>query len=293
MLNYFKAFSVFSLWTLIALTTHYYISNRIFNTCNTNLVSQEITILNKNTYFLVSDDSNTTIYKFPIGFTINKHKTNVSSIHKVPYLIDSIQHILANDYSKVLIITGKYLENEIYTELNKNIGLERAQFLKKELINNGFNSSKIKISSKISNFSFNKNEVYNNGIEMKFSAIQQNKLDSLESSITTKTLYIEFKNDSLISNKELKDYSLLLKQYFRKHNGKKILITGHTDNLGYYENNLIIGLIRANKVKEYFINNGIDFNKIETLSKGESEPIAEKLTEKGRAKNRRIEITIN
>jgi len=52
-------------------------------------------------------------------------------------------------------------------------------------------------------------------------------------------------------------------------------------------------LNRAENLQEYFSENGINFNKIETFSKGESEPITEKITEAGRAKNRRIEIQIN
>ncbi len=291
MLNYFKAFTIFFIWVLIALTSHFYISNKILNTCNSN--TSESPILHKNKLFSLIDSNNSIIHNFSEGFTINNKNNNVSSILKIPYLIDSIQYILVNDYSKELILTGKYLETEIIPELKTNIGFQRAEFVKKELIKEHIEAHKIKTSSKISNFSYNKEGVYTDGIEMKFNTLQQHSLDSLELTIANRTLYIEFKNDSLITNKELKDYSLLLKQYFKIHTNKKVLITGHTDNLGYFDNNLIIGLTRANKVKDYFIKKGIIASNLETLSKGESEPIAEKLTEKGRAKNRRIEITIN
>jgi len=294
MLNYFKAITVFILWAVIALTSHYYISNKIFNTCNSmTSESPEVSTINKNTLFSITDKNNSLIYNFTEGFTINNKNNNVSSILKIPYLIDSIQHILAIDYSKELIVIGKYLETEIDDKLDTNIGFQRAELVKNELVKQHIDAHKIKISSEISNFSYNKEGIYSNGIEMKFNTLQQHILDSLELTITNRTLYIEFENGSLISNKEFKDYSLLLKQYFKKHTNKKALITGHTDNLGYYENNLIIGLKRANEVKDYFINNGMKSTKFETLTKGESEPIAEKFTEKGRAKNRRIEITIN
>jgi len=290
MLNYFKAITFFSVWALIALTSHYYISNKIFNTCNSTISeASELLSLNKNSLFSITDSNNSIIYNFSEGFTIDNKNNNVSSILKIPYLVDSIQHILANDYSKELIITGKYLQSEIIP----NIGFHRAELVKNELIKQNINVNKIKISNKVSDFSFNKEGIYTDGIEMKFNTLQQHILDSLELTITHRNIYIEFENDSLISNKELRDYSLLLKQYLKKHTDKKVLITGHTDNLGYFDNNLIVGLTRANKVKDYFIKKDIIASYFETLSKGESEPIAEKLTEKGRAKNRRIEITIN
>ncbi|WP_299521646.1 OmpA family protein [uncultured Lutibacter sp.] len=291
MLNYFKAFTIFSIWALIALTSHYYISSKIFNTCNSN--SPETPTLQKNILFSIIDSNNAVLYNFSEGFTINNKNNNVSSILKIPYLTDSIQHILANDYSKELIITGKYLETEIDHNLDTDIGIQRAELVKKELIKHHINAHRIKISSKISSFSFNKEGIYTDGIEMKFNTLEKQIIDSLELTIINRRLYIEFKNDSLMSNQELIDYNLLLKQYLKKHTDKKVQITGHTDNLGYYDNNLIIGLARANEVKGYFINNGINANIFETLSKGESEPIAEKFTEKGRAINRRIEITIN
>ena len=293
MLRYFKAFSIFLLWALIALTFHFYISYKLFNTCNLPIDSFKKTTINKNTPLLIKGSANNLIYTFPIGFTINKQKSNVSSIDKIQYLKDSIKHLLSKDYSSELHITGKYLQNKTSSNPTQNLGLLRAKFVKKELVSKGVLSSKIKIFSEISNFSYSEAGTYSNGINLKFSTIQKSNIDSLEALIEYKTLYIEFENDSLISNLELTNYTLLLKQYLKKHATKKVTIIGHTDNLGYYENNLIIGLFRANKLKNYFINNDIDFNKIKTVSKGESEPIAEKLTEKGRAKNKRIEITIN
>ena len=77
-----------------------------------------------------------------------------------------------------------------------------------------------------------------------------------------------------------------------KYPTKKVYIEGHTDNLGYYQNNLIVGLQRANILKNYFISKGIESTKIITSSKGESEPIATKGTIEGRAINRRIKVTL-
>ena len=70
-------------------------------------------------------------------------------------------------------------------------------------------------------------------------------------------------------------------------------ITGHTDNTGSDETNLKIGLLRANAIKTILIDKGAPKSNIITLTKGESEPVADNNTEKGKAKNRRIEFRIN
>jgi len=292
MLNYLKAFSVFLLWTFIALTSHYYISNKHFNNCNLeNSPSKDNNL--KKEEFEITNTSNKVIYNSSEGFTIYKHNAKVSSIHKIPNLFDSLKHILTNDYNKELYITGKFLESELEKNKFKKIGIQRAEFLKQELIMLGLDSSKLKVFGKPFNFTYDKNKIYTNGIEMKFNTLRQNKIDSIELIISNKILYVEFENDSLILNESIKKYLPQLKLYLKKHPSKSISIIGHTDNLGYFDKNLIVGLNHANAVKKHFIINGIDTNRIKTFSKGESEPIADKTTEKGRALNRRIELKIN
>lgn len=292
MLNYLKAFSFFLLWAFIALTSHYYLSNNYYNNCNFDNKTSSKTNIIKKELFLITDSSNNIIYSFPEGFSIYKDSAAISSVEKFSYLIDSIQHFLMNDYTKELHITGKYIQSEIKNTQHINLGLQRAKFLKQELIVQGIDSSKVKIFGKISNFSY-KNAVFNDGIEMKFDFLRQNLIDSIEFKITNKKLYIDFENDSLVLTKDLLDYTNKLKLYLQKYPTKKVSITGHTDNLGYFDKNLIIGLNNANTLKDYFIKKGIGTTNIETFSKGESEQIANKYTEKGRALNRRIELKIN
>ncbi|AMC09876.1 hypothetical protein Lupro_00735 [Lutibacter profundi] len=292
MLHYFKAITVFFVWVLIALTSHYFISYKFFNNCN--ISSKNTTVTSPQKFQLsVIDKTNGTIYNFSTGFTIKQNEPSVSNITNIPYLADSIKFILTNNYAKELHIIGKYLKTEIQVAPNKNIGIQRAETVKNMLLHLGIKTNRIKISGKVENFSFNNKEIFNNGIQLSFDKIAQNYLDSIEAIIHNKTLYPNFQNDVLIPAKNLKEYTQILKQYLQKYPTKKVLVTGHTDNLGYFNNNLIIGLHRAKIIKKYFINNGINANKILTQSKGESEPIAEKTTEKGRAKNRRIEIKIN
>ncbi|WP_456463536.1 OmpA family protein [Lutibacter sp.] len=292
MLHYFKAITVFFVWVLIALTSHYFISNKLFNNCN--ISSENLTVTSPQKMQLsVIDKTNSTIYNFPTAFTIKQNDSYVSNITDIPHLTDSIKFVLTNNYTKELHIIGKYLHDEIQTNSNKNIGIQRAEIVKNMLVHLGVKADRIKTFGQVSNFSFNHEKKFNNGIDLTFNKIAQKFTDSIEVIISDKTLYLEFKDDMLIPTKDLEYYTKVLRQYLHKYPTKKVRITGHTDNLGYFDKNIIIGLNRAKKTKKYFINNGIDSNKLSIFSKGESEPIAEKTTEKGRAINRRIEIKIN
>lgn len=74
--------------------------------------------------------------------------------------------------------------------------------------------------------------------------------------------------------------------------GVKIEIVGHTDNVGTDEFNLDLSQKRAQAVKQYLVDQGIDADRISTEGKGPFAPIADNATEEGRAKNRRTEFKI-
>jgi OOP family OmpA-OmpF porin len=72
----------------------------------------------------------------------------------------------------------------------------------------------------------------------------------------------------------------------------KIEIQGHTDWMGSDEYNMKLGLRRAESVKTYLIEHGINGQMLSTKSFGESKPITTNETKEGRAKNRRIEFHV-
>ena len=71
-----------------------------------------------------------------------------------------------------------------------------------------------------------------------------------------------------------------------------LYISGHTDMIGTSEYNNILGLERAQNVKEYFESKGIEAGKMITESKGEDDPVTDQDTEEGHAMNRRSVVTI-
>ncbi|MEY3381649.1 MAG: hypothetical protein RL468_2247, partial [Pseudomonadota bacterium] len=70
------------------------------------------------------------------------------------------------------------------------------------------------------------------------------------------------------------------------------IAVGHTDSVGSEAYNLALSTRRAESVKSYMVSQGLPANKITTVGKGESQPVASNDTAQGRAKNRRVDIEV-
>ncbi len=78
-----------------------------------------------------------------------------------------------------------------------------------------------------------------------------------------------------------------------KQPGRKVVVRGHTDNIGSEAVNKTVSEKRAQKVKEYLVlTKNIDPAQITALGLGPSQPAANNGTEAGRALNRRVEIAL-
>ena len=72
----------------------------------------------------------------------------------------------------------------------------------------------------------------------------------------------------------------------------RIRVTGHTDNRGSDEYNIALGQRRAETVKRYLVQRGIDASRIETVSRGEEQAVAQGEDESAWSQNRRAEFEI-
>lgn len=72
----------------------------------------------------------------------------------------------------------------------------------------------------------------------------------------------------------------------------KLKISGHTDNMGADESNLILSHKRAESAKNYLIEKGIEKERLDAVGYGETKPIASNDTAEGRRQNRRVEFTV-
>lgn len=73
---------------------------------------------------------------------------------------------------------------------------------------------------------------------------------------------------------------------------ENITVVGHTDSTGAADYNMTLSERRAESVKAYLVDQGIDADLIVTEGRGQTRPVASNATTEGRAQNRRVEVTI-
>jgi len=74
--------------------------------------------------------------------------------------------------------------------------------------------------------------------------------------------------------------------------GLRLRIDGHTDNRGESDMNMQLSRDRATSVKNYLVAKGIESERLETAGYGDTKPVADNQTTKGRSANRRIEFSV-
>ncbi|HON01602.1 MAG TPA: OmpA family protein [Paludibacteraceae bacterium] len=137
-------------------------------------------------------------------------------------------------------------------------------------------------------------------------AMIKNKLQQLESDLkalsqkSTGTVNATFQNIEFEfgSSQLTKQAYDLLDQIYAILNSNstawtKIIVSGHTDNIGPKSVNQQLSIARAQAVKDYLVKKGIPASAITVAGYGEDKPIASNDTPAGRQKNRRVEFEIS
>ena len=72
-----------------------------------------------------------------------------------------------------------------------------------------------------------------------------------------------------------------------------VVVEGHTDGVGSDAYNLKLSQRRADAVRKYLTDHGVDASRIKTEGYGKSKPVASNSTADGRAENRRVELHVD
>jgi outer membrane protein OmpA-like peptidoglycan-associated protein len=78
----------------------------------------------------------------------------------------------------------------------------------------------------------------------------------------------------------------------QEHNQTYVDVVGHTDSDGSDDYNYDLSRRRANSVAQYLVSQQLDPNRFSVEGRGEREPIASNSSTRGKAQNRRVEITL-
>ncbi len=80
--------------------------------------------------------------------------------------------------------------------------------------------------------------------------------------------------------------------FLNEYPDRSVTIEGHTDDVGSLEMNQTLSQHRANNVKSYLTQHGIQSARLAATGMGETVPIADNLSASGRQQNRRVEVII-
>ena len=119
--------------------------------------------------------------------------------------------------------------------------------------------------------------------------------DSLASAINThlnKFNDIQFSKDDYKIRPSSFDNLDYIAQVLLMEPGMKLKIMAHTDSIGSAEHNMKLSTQRAQEVVNYFVNKGINKERLIGIGYGEEAPLESNLTEEGRSINRRVSFEI-
>lgn len=105
------------------------------------------------------------------------------------------------------------------------------------------------------------------------------------------TIYFMPDMDSVKNVEELIEAYRTVLMSIKDNEKNRLYITGHT-SADEAQDDYILGLQRAESIKDYMTERGIPDSKIVTFSKGDSEPKDSNDTQEGKLLNRRVEMII-
>ncbi|NVO22321.1 OmpA family protein [Donghicola sp. C2-DW-16] len=110
--------------------------------------------------------------------------------------------------------------------------------------------------------------------------------------VVTMPQSILFATDSTAVSGALRGDLAALASNLNTYPDSRVQVIGHTDNVGDAGYNQDLSQRRASAVADVLFQNGVAYNRVSTIGRGEDAPIATNLTPEGRAQNRRVEIII-
>ncbi|GAB3936356.1 OmpA family protein [Larkinella terrae] len=218
-------------------------------------------------------------------------------------LLDSLSLYLKANPGKRLQLTGFFDPKEQNLSTEANLGLARANSVRAYLATMGLPDSLFTTQGEENTdlaFTPAGDSLYG-GIRFAFldevlvKAPKEEELaksQKFASIFEPMDLYFHTGKTTYIKTAETAEFLQKTKAYLKENPDQKLVITGHTDNVGSDALNLTLSKKRAAAVKMQFVNDGIPASQVVVEGKGESRPIASNETEEGRRTNRRAAIVV-
>ena len=269
-----------------------------------NIVAKpEVKAATKNAFSVIDSKSS---LKFDAKDNFNFKSSAFSIIEPVSDGLKSqiarLSNYIKDNPGKTVDITGHYTSEENNTSAFPNLGLARANSVKNYFGSHGMSSKVINTSGRLDDglvadvssvhygpLSYNINTRNVNDTS------EADDLKALRNEVISNPLVLYFDTASAAINLNVEQREKVAKivRYVDKVDNASIKTIGYTDNTGNRATNVRLGLDRAEFAKSYLVRNGISSSNINSSSKGPDLPIADNNTDEGRAKNRRVVVTLN
>lgn len=197
-----------------------------------------------------------------------------------------------------MLITGHYKEDEVNESVFPNLGLARANEVKKTLSDLGVPAQQlIPMASLVGAGVDFKDGVLFNAASFSFKETTNDlaeRLAAIKARLDANPITIYFPTGEQVVNltaDQRTDFADLA-FYLDNVSDSNLEVGGHTDDRGDIAVNNRLSRKRAEFVQEYLTTNGLDANRFSAQGYGPDSPVADNSTSAGRAKNRRVEVRL-
>lgn len=242
----------------------------------------------------ISDGSGLTLISAGnFGFAKSGSQPNFSAVRSE---IDSLSAYLKANPNKKIVITGYYSSGETNNSEWPDLGIARAEEIKKYYVNNGLPANMFSTKGELQEDIRFSPDSMSGGIGFAFSEVapEAKLADEQKFEGVLKPLDLYFNTGSMeyIKTADNQKFVEEAKKYLAANKDKKLVLTGHTDNVGNKAANEILSEKRAGQAKRQLIAAGLSESQLATDAKGQSSPKASNETAEGKAANRRVSIVI-
>ena len=220
------------------------------------------------------------------------------SYGSIKTVIDSLSMYILSNPGKRVSITGSYSTQETNSSTFPDLGIARANEVKMILLKPGIPDSIFTLKSNLMDSIVFHSDSIVGGISFAFrthgflSETDLANVEKYESIFKPMDLYFPTASAHYIKTTENQKFLIEAKKYLSDNAGKKLLLTGHTDDEDSAEWNLILSRKRALSVKKQFSLAGIAPDRMITNGKGETQPKAANNNPQGKKANRRVTIVV-
>jgi len=227
------------------------------------------------------------------GFAKSSFQPDFSEIKSE---IDSLSAYLKANPNKKLMVTGYYSSSETNSSEWPDLGIARAEAVKKYYVDNGLPANMFITKGELQEDIRFSPDSMRGGINFTFTDIvPETKLaeeQKFEGVLKPLDLYFNTASLEYIKTADNEEFVREAKKYLNANQDKKLLLTGHTDNVGNQASNQVLSGQRAEQAKLQLIAAGLPSAQLVTDAKGQSSPKKSNDTAEGKAANRRVSIVI-